>query len=385
MASGAVRVAMAAILALLAWRVVHVNAGVYGDHNRPITVAPAGVAPESAAGAALRANAADVRALLVVARERDRRGDAAATAAAYDAALALAPVDRVALHEAAASDLRNARIGEGVRRMDTLASHHDEARAALFPVLGQMLSVPAHRALVEESAARGPEWLPQFLEFACSSLEPQHFAGIFMRHAANGRATTGEVRCITDRLRRAGHWALAYQAWLNSLPRARLAEVGHVFNGGFEHPASGVGFDWIVADDGGQSVEFPATQGAAGERALRVGFSGKRIAGPAIRQHLALPPGRYVLSGRVRLDGLASVRGVQWALRCGLEAGAAPIAASERFLGTEPWRGFSAAVTVPAGDCPGQVLSLEPVGMREGTTFVSGTAFFDDLRIARAR
>jgi hypothetical protein len=385
MTSNVARVALAASLALVAWRVVHVNAGVYGDTNRPVTSAPAGAGPSQAAVAALRANPADVRALLVVARERDQRGDAAGTAAAYDAALAIAPIERVALHEAAASDLRNGRVAEALRRMDALASHYDDSRPAIYPVLGQMLARPVDRALVEENAARNPEWLAQFLEYACSGLEPQHFAGLFMRRAAGGKATVGEVRCVTDRLRRAGHWALAYQAWLNSLPRARLADVGHVFNGGFEHPSSGVGFDWIAAEDAVQSVEFSPARGAGGERALRVGYSGKRIAGPAIRQHLALPPGRYQFTGRVRLDGLASVRGVQWALRCGLEAGATPIAATERFLGTEPWRPFTAAVTVPAAGCPGQVLSLEPVGQQEGTTFVSGAAFFDDLRMVRAR
>jgi hypothetical protein len=53
-------------------------------------------------------------------------------------------------------------------------------------------------------------------------------------------------------------------------------------------------------------------------------------------------------------------------------------------MGAGAWRGFAVAVTVPAG-CPGQVLSLEPAGMGEGTTFVSGTAWFDELRLARAR
>ena len=41
-----------------------------------------------------------------------------------------------------------------------------------------MLAVPAHRALVEEAAARQPGWLGQFLEYACSRLEPEHFAGV---------------------------------------------------------------------------------------------------------------------------------------------------------------------------------------------------------------
>lgn len=381
--SPAARLAIAAALAMLAWRSIHVNAVVYDEHNRPVTRPAPGMAPGLAATRALHANAADVRALLLVARDKDASGDAAGSAAAYGRALALAPVDRVALHEAAAWDLRNGRIAEAIVRMDLLASHHPETRPAVFDVFGRMLARPEHRALVEERAARGPEWAGAFVIFACGRLDPLHAAPLFMRRAASGKAPPEEARCVIDRLRRAGHWPVAYQAWLNSLPRARLADVGHVFNGGFEHPASGVGFDWIVAEDAAQAVEFTPAPGASGQRALRVTYSGSRIAAPALRQYLALSPGRYELSGRVKLEGLSSVRGVRWTLRC--EApGRAPLASSERFLGSVPWRAFAAAATVPA-ECPGQVLALEPEGLDEGTTFVSGSALFDELRLARAR
>jgi len=375
---------LAASLSALALAVVHVNAFQYGDHNRPVTRAQEGLAPVEAARRALQANAADFRALLVLARERAARSDAAGSSAAYDAALALAPSERVVLYEAAAADLREGRVSRAADRMARLVALYDEARPAVFEVMGRMLAVPAHRALLEERAGGDAQWVAAFIAHACMRLEAEHFAGFFMRRAAAGRAQRDEVRCVTDRLRRAGHWAAAYQAWLNSLPRARLADVGYVFNGGFEHQTSGVGFDWIVAEDPAQAVEFAPARGAAGTRALKVSFTGRRIAAASVWQYLALSPGRYELSGLVRLEGLSSVRGLHWALRCGLEAGSAPIATSERFVGSEPWRAFTAEVTVPSG-CPGQVLALEPVGLQQGTTFVSGTALFDELRLARLR
>ena len=140
----------------------------------------------------------------------------------------------------------------------------------------------------------------------------------------------------------------------------------------------------MIMEGAAQSVEFAPARGAAGERALSVAYTGKRLEGPALRQFLAVAPGRYELTGKVRLEGLDSVRGIHWVLRCGSDARGAGIASSERFMGAAPWRGFAVPVTIPAG-CPGQLLSLEPAGLGEGATFVSGAAWFDDLRLTRAR
>jgi hypothetical protein len=118
-----------------------------------------------------------------------------------------------------------------------------------------------------------------------------------------------------------------------------------------------------------------------GRRALRVTWTGKRGAGPAVRQYLALEPGRYELTGLARPEALQSVRGVHWTLRCSGEKGA-QLGATPRLLGSSEWERFNVAVQVP-GQCVGQVLQLEPVGLAEGTIFVSGKAWFDDLRIAR--
>lgn len=385
MARPIARFAVAAALLVVAWRAFYVNTVIYGEVNRPVARAGASPSPAAAAVETLLANPAETRALLVLARERDSGAGAAAAAQAYAAALALAPIDLAVLREAAASDLRNGRVAESVPRLDALATHYQAERVAVFAVFAQMLASPAHRALVDARAGAGPEWVGAFIPFACTQLDPLHFAPLFMRHAAAGRATRDEVRCVTDRLRRAGHWDAAYQAWLNSLPRSMLADVGYVFNGSFERAATGVGFDWMVDEGPAQSVEFAPARGGAGERALRVAYTGKRLEGPALRQYLALAPGRYELTGKVRLERVESVRGIHWILRCGADARGSGIASSERFMGAGTWRGFAVPVTIPREGCPGQVLSLEPSGLGEGTTFVSGTAWFDDLRLTRAR
>jgi hypothetical protein len=377
------RVGIAAVGLLLAWRVLQVNAVVYEDANRPAFRLPESEAARPAAlQAEVAANPAFVPALVAWAVERESAGDGVAAANALKAALAIAPIDRHALQAAAALDARAQLPAQALTRVDRLLSYYGDAYGLFFPVLLQWIAVPDARAGLESLAGRPSSWMGAFVLHACSRVDPLLVAPLHARRAAAGLARTEETRCVVDALRRAGHWTAAYQAWLNSLPRDRLADVGFVFNGSFEHAPSALGFDWIhETRSPAFSVDFPPASGGAGSRALRVNWNGKRATGPAVRQFLALDPGRYELTGLARMEGLQSVRGVQWSLRC---ASVPPrmLASSPRFMGSGDWQPFSMALEVPAG-CAGQVLQLEPVGLQEGTTFVSGKAWFDDLRLTR--
>lgn len=379
-----------ALALLLAWRIITVNAVLFGDDGRPKWPdAATRAAPDRVALAAvLRENPGEVAALLVLAQNLERAGDVTGAAKAYEAALAVAPVDRDALQLSARFFLRQGRTKEAVQQFDRLAEHYS-LYDSVFPTLMQLL--PVRDSGWEAILARNPAWLGAFIVAACrqASVDPLMLAALLQKRVSAGRAQAPEVECITDRLRANGQWEVAYQVWLNTLPRDRLAEVGHVFNGGFERPASGIGFDWkpSLGPDRqlGHAVDFAISTGSGGKRALRVTYNGKRQAAPAIRQFMAVVPGRYEFTGLARIDALNSVRGLQWALRCVAKDGrSTPVAASERFLGSSEWRPFAFEAVVPES-CPGQVLQLEPVGMNEGTTFLSGTAWFDDLRLTRRR
>ena len=381
-----VRIAFAAVVLVLLWRVLYVNAFVYSDANRPVARVPAeGPSRLPALRAALDANPTDAAALVALGIERERAADPASASRAYAAALEIAPIDRAALRAAVALDLREGRVADAVERLDQLAVYYPDTRDWIFPLLARGLVLPAWRAPLEGLARRRTSWMGAFVLFACrQSGDPQLAAALLAPRAGAGHAQRAEVGCVTERLRGAGQWLAAYQLWLNTLPRERLADVGFVFNGSFEHAPSGVGFDWIAEESSAAHlVEYPVAAGAVGRRALRVTWSGKRAASAPIRQYLAIEPGRYELSGLARLEGLQSVRGVQWVVRCAGGERSAPLGTSPRFLGSGEWQRFSFAVEVPP-QCAGQALALEPVGMNEGTTYVAGKAWFDDLRLARA-
>lgn len=376
---------------LLAWRIVQVNVVLYDENGTPRVPAVAAGDPQSESVAlrkALDDNPGHVVALLNLARAREAAGDEDAARRAYDAAAALAPLDREVLGAGADYLLRHGSVADAIAKLDQLVDAYPDARGVAFPVLARLLVGGAEPAAWKRIAARTPEWVGPFIAFGCSQdIDPAFLVPMLLDRVAQGRARVEEAGCVIDRLRDTDRWAQAYQVWLNTLPRERLGEVGFLYNGSFEHVASGVGFDWRPSRarerDVGHSVEMPQAAGVSGQRALRVSYSGKRQSGAAILQYLALAPGRYEMAGLAHPQSITAGRGVQWTLRCVKAGKAQPvIAASERFLGSSEWRRFSFEVAVPA-DCPGQVVQLEPVGMAEGAVYLAGSAWFDELVLRR--
>ena len=374
--------AVVAALVIL-WRILAVNAVLVDERGRTRLAD----GPDAEAMRALvRDNPAEAVALLGLAAHDEQAGRAAAAAAKLAAVRGLAPIARESLEHSAAFQLRTGDHAGAVQSLDRLAGEY-RAYESVFPTLAQLLAAndPSWSAL----AARNPAWLGDFIQAQCArGLDPALLVPLLQRRAAAGGLRPAETECVTEKLRASERWEQAYQVWLNTLPRERLADVGYVFNGGFEHATSAAGFDWLPSRGGeratGHAVEFASTRGAGGKRALRVSYGGKRQVVPSIVQLMALPPGRYELAGRARVDALNSVRGVQWVVRCASARSAPLLGASERFLGSYEWRDFTMDVAVPS-DCAGQALQLEPVGMHEGTTFLSGTVWFDDLSLARRR
>lgn len=388
------RAGIVAVAFIIAWRILQVNAVLYEDTGRPRLPAPrsgalGGADAETEALArVLRANPAQVAALLVMGREAEAQSRPEAARRAYEAAYQLAPLDREVLAANAEFLLRQGEVSGALALFDRLAEAFPEARERVFPVLGEILASPEHAAAWNAVVARKPAWLGPFLAASCArGVEPSLLVPLFLMRVKEGQAAPAEAACLVEQLRKAERWDEAYQVWLNTLPRDRLSDVGFVYNGSFECAPSGMGFDWVLSRrperETGFSVEIAQAAGAVGKRALRVSYAARRQAGSPLMQYLALRPGRYELSGFGRPSGITTGRGVHWTLRC-VSAGKpqAAIAASERFVGSSEWRRFMFDITVPEA-CRGQLLQLEPVGVEEGPAFVSGTVWFDDLVLRR--
>lgn len=388
------RFAILALSLVLLWRIIHVNAVLYEDTGRPRLPALPAFGESAAASQrealfeVLRENPAHAAALLMLARDYEHEGKLEPAARAHNLAVQLAPNDREVLGAAAEFLLRSGNVAEGLTLLGRLVDNFPDSRDSAFPVLAQILASRRHPEAWDAVVARGQDWIGAFILAACNrGVDPSVLGALHMKRVASGRAAPAETACLVDRLRLAGRWQEAYQVWLNTLARERLANVGYVFNGGFEYAPSGIGFDWMPSQrperEAGHSVQISTTLGAVGQRALRVSYNGKRQAGNAIAQFLALAPGRYQLTGAARPEGMKVGRGVQWTLRCVSEGKPlAPSGSSERFLGSGEWRRFTFDFTV-AATCPGQVLQLEPAGAGESAAYLAGTVWFDDLALRR--
>lgn len=375
------RVAIAAASLLLVWRVIQVNVVSFDETGRPRL--PGDASPESI----LAENPAQAGALLALAQGFESDGDAAQATGAYAAALELAPMDRRVLALASAHFLRKD-DPRGLEFLARLATHYPDTRPQAFPAMADILASGRHRQAWVRVIAGNPDWLGPFLANACTrGVDTEVLVPVLLDRAGKTGATPAETNCLIDRLRKDDRWEEAYHLWLNLLPRERLANVGHVFNGGFENDPGGAGFDWIPQQaaerQAGHLVEIRQTPNAVGKRALRVAYNGNRQSGLPVRQYLALPAGEYELTGRVRTEAIKAVRGIHWTVRC-IQAGKVLgiLASSERFMGSGEWRPFSMQVSV-GESCRGQVLQLEPAGVEGAVAFVSGTAWFDEIALRR--
>jgi hypothetical protein len=195
--------------------------------------------------------------------------------------------------------------------------------------------------------------------------------------------TPDMLRAYLARLQKEGEWLEAWFVWLNSLSKDEVGKLGYLYNGSFETPLSNTGFDWTTQKHPAVSLDTAATYDTSGERALRVSFRGLRIRFQHLHQYLMLPPGNFILQGRVRPDNLQVPQGMQWALYC--LGNNEPVAITDRFRGSEPWTRFRTEFSIPPSGCPVQMLRLELAGAIRLDFDAAGTIWFDNLGIEQVR
>lgn len=296
----------------------------------------------------------------------------------------LAPMRSPALARSAAFWLNQNRPDRALERWSMLLRTRPQAAGQLYPVLLRLADDPAARSWLQPLLDKPPEWWDGFFAYAAANAErPETVVFLYQqRSRAGGPLDGAEQRVYLDRLWKEGRWLETYLAWLGGLDERRQQGLGHLYNGGFELPVTGMGFDWRLSSPRGVAVETVETYGTRGGRALHVTFDGQRVHFQHVYQPLYLEPGRYQLQGRVRPDRLQAERGLRWRVRCGGPS-ARVLVESEPFVGSDDWRMFAADFTVPETDCAVQLLRLELDGRAELDFEAQGGIWFDDLAINR--
>jgi hypothetical protein len=296
----------------------------------------------------------------------------------------LGPMRTPALAQSAFFWFKSGRPDLGIEGWSALLRSNPVTADQVFPSLLLLADNKVTRRLLQPLLNRPPNWWDDFFAYAAANApQPETVSVLYQgRNRFGTLPSLSEQRVYLDRLWKDGLWSEAYLAWLGGLNEVALPTLGLVFNGGFEIPISGIGYDWHIATVEGATVETEATYGSSGLNSLHVVLAGLNERFMHVQQPLFLAPGRYRLSGRVRPDGLMPRQALRWVLLCSMAKGQ-PQAATDSFSGKDDWQVFNLEFEIPKVDCPIQTLRLEqePHAASHGT--VSGGVWFDDLSIER--
>jgi hypothetical protein len=191
-----------------------------------------------------------------------------------------------------------------------------------------------------------------------------------------------DLRNVINALITRKEYELAYYTWLQFLPPEQLANAGYLFNGSFEHPLSGLPFDWAIVNGSGVRIDVAARSDRQREHALTVEFGYGRVEFRGVQQLTLLAPGTYEFRGKYQGD-LVGKRGLVWRIACAntpnVVIGQSPMA-----IGASPkWKDVAFSFTVPVGDCRAQYIRLDLDARMASETLVSGSISYDELAIAR--
>lgn len=327
----------------------------------------------------LQRNPGDSRALVWLARALRQAGDAGARPV-LGWALRLAPQHPYALAMQAEAQLQAADWdGATVTLVDLLQRGQPQARPALLALMATPQTRPAVLARLDAQA----HWLDELLarldrKQPVQPLLPFVFAGQEL-----GVVRPSTVLALVDRLKQERAWIDAYALWVSWNGQVRTG----LFNGGFDQPVLGRGFDWEwarqpTARSGLRIAQVPAAPEPG--LLLELQLTGHaRLPQPLLAQTLVLPGRHYHLRGRYLARDLVAREGLVWALRC---AGGGERWAETRPLGDTRgrWQAFELDFSPPPECGAAVTLGLETTAAWEARSGILGTLQFDDLVLDEA-
>jgi hypothetical protein len=333
----------------------------------------------------LRSAPLQAGAFTILARAAAARGDHDTARKLFGIALKRAPRDQYAREWMIGDQLQHGDYAAALHNVDVLFGFAPQHRIALIPLLARVAAQdPNFASALGTHLTQRPRWRDAMLAELLAHAPIGTVDDVFgtLQSAAGGLSDDEAGRWFA-RLEQDGQWGEAYSRWLGWTGVDLSHGIPLVFNGSFERPVSGIGFDWTMRGEPGVEIERVRSAGASGAYAAQVTFRRRRANDMGFQQTLMLAPGTYSLSFRARGDDLRSDQGLEWDIAC--VAGGAAIATSPRLDGSFEWKTVTADFTVPASNCPAQRLMLTNPGAGGSAKVVSGTLWFDDFHIGPAR
>lgn len=254
----------------------------------------------------------------------------------------------------------------------------------VMPALARIAEDGNAVGLLKAALADDPPWRSVVLQnLPRAVVDERSLLGIFLAlRRSQHPPTAAELDPYLNFLVEHRMYQLGYYTWLQFLRPDELVGAGLLYNGDFETPPSGAPFDWRIEQGFGVSIDVAERPDKPGDHALSLAFESGRVEYHSVKQLLMLTPGRYHLAARYKGE-LVGPRGLKWRLTCA-ENPEHPFAESAMISGRAPaWSDVGLDFAVPAGACRAQYLSLDLDARMPSERFISGTIWFDDLRIQR--
>jgi hypothetical protein len=251
----------------------------------------------------------------------------------------------------------------------------------LMPMLGNIAENQDAAEALQQALINNAEWKDNFFRTLPGSVSDARTPLVLYLRLKNtsARPTLAELSGYLNFLVERKFYDLAYYTWLQFLPSDQLSNVGNLFNGSFENAPTGAPFDWVWRENPSTTIELSIPPDRKEGRALYIAFGAGRVDFPKTTELVMLPPGSYQLRGSYKAD-LLSERGLQWRVACA--GGDAVLGEGLPVKGqTSAWRDFEFSFTVPEAECSAQYVTLVSAARSASETFISGTAWFDDLKI----
>jgi len=328
---------------------------------------------------ALRNDPLNARALRILGQVAERSSQEKRADAFMQAAAEHSRRESLAVYWTMLKSYREKDYEAAFRHADVLLRTRNQVQPYVMPVLAKLAETPEASDQLKGLLAENPPWRPQFfssLPLSVSDARTPLELLLSLKNTATPPDST-DLRSYLNFLVQRGFHDLAYYAWLQFLPPEQLSKVGWLFNGNFATAPSGLPFDWTFEGGNGVNIQLAERSDRKHDNALLMEFGPGRVEFGGVNQLILLPPGSYRLRGTYKSD-LVSQRGMQWRILCGQKS----IGESRPVMGTEPvWTDFAVRFSVP-DDCLAQTIKLVLDARHTSETFVSGSIWYDDLKIS---
>jgi tetratricopeptide (TPR) repeat protein len=313
---------------------------------------------------------------------KEKRGDNAAAAELYEAALAYSRTEIHALLRLADARLRQGDMAGAVGFIDTIMRRWPNYREVLFPALTAVITTPDGREALSVLLEQLPPWRGSVLAHLAQNSGGLIFARDLLLAAPPAtRASqqwSGEVNTVVTALAAAGAYGEAQMLFLSSLTAGQASLAGYVFDPAFTQPTGGGYFAWRVAENGAAQIDLPAS----GSGGLTLRFHDAPVPPGLIAQTLRLPAGSYRLEAELMGAALVLPRRLFWRLAC--QGGGEALAEVDVPEGSYPTTVVGVELDVPAITCPVQQLTLDTAVRTDSwRDRYRGEVQFSTLRIRR--